>query len=981
MVRRHTVLLKPFTNSDTRLTRRLSSCPTHDCPPHEHLSPLDTAFFLLYDHHSITPRNGISTMDKPFDACKWAPSLPWQPWDKQYPIEKVTSLITSLNQETDTILRFPYDPCHWLRRGKILASLRYPELAAGDGLKAMSLARKLLADLEQRPSFRLGYRMGFWMGDAEPADAAQVEVEREELEECLTHLQRAADKVVSDSLYYLPNYFEGRMIAREYPWMNEDHKVRSDELLNTINREFAISTDDRVDEMFESAPLSSPCPIGSPCIVKRYAFGEGIGARNGADLLGVFASALIFKGETILIDTTRTWGCNGPGSDGTLGNLCSGLGCLDELHPNSANDSVGHDMRWIRDRTGKESAEIITRCKLFFVSVLDGVKHPLDHNLAARLTPTYREKFTTFSLENDIAVMNDFLQQIGIDIFANHNYDTWTYFTIKARVENNSCSDPNTAAVHHLFSLFNHSCEPNVSWFRRTEDHRTMHMVTTQDVSRGEQLFISYDGFMEDKPLEGRRKRFRRWINGPCQCTRCMREEAQARELLGQSFSSSPSGSSGDWDNEEKPRLPEDDFVNATSRLCEDDSDSRLAFGDIKVLVLSCTLHEVWSSQGSVTSGPLLMVDLTGASTLCTLKLPPESFGPVVSMQTTEALVVTRPHPFCLGLLCLRQRVLIAILHTVQRLRDTHSTTASMKRFGVASRGIREGSTSTQANTTASPFDSDRPHSVTASREVESASGLGRTFTAFSPRATFGRCRTSPVQRHSSFIARLNSLRQRYGRNGDRPASPSISQPTDVRLVHRGSPVNYIIAAGSPPQQASNSPDLYIPGRSSSLGFSRFDDLPPSPLASHPVTAEDFHSVASHAADEKHFRCIIHINNVNDYREAELILKGMVAESGGRVLDATHRWPGGFFYSTEGALGENPLEDGAESPRGGHIDITPFDLSEPISFKGIRSGTMRANLVEIPPYAESRLRGKLHSSPEVYKRRTAVEWAADPAPS
>ena len=60
----------------------------------------------------------------------------------------------------------------------------------------------------------------------------------------------------------------------------------------------------------------------------------------------------------------------------------------------------------------------------------------------------------------------------------------------------------------------------------------------------------------------------------------------------------------------------------------------------------------------------------------------------------------------------------------------------------------------------------------------------------------------------------------------------------------------------------------------------------------------------------------------------------------------------------EDALGENPLEDGDEAPHGGKIIITPFNPDVPISFNGVRTGMLRANLVEIPPRAESRGQGK-----------------------
>jgi len=38
---------------------------------------------------------------------------------------------------------------------------------------------------------------------------------------------------------------------------------------------------------------------------------------------------------------------------------------------------------------------------------------------------------------HDLEVLNDCLTQFGVDIFANHAYDTWVLFTVQARVLNN----------------------------------------------------------------------------------------------------------------------------------------------------------------------------------------------------------------------------------------------------------------------------------------------------------------------------------------------------------------------------------------------------------------------------------------------------------------------------------------------------------------------------------------------------------------
>jgi hypothetical protein len=143
------------------------------------------------------------------------------------------------------------------------------------------------------------------------------------------------------------------------------------------------------------------------------------------------------------------------------------------------------------------------------------------------LTPTYGEgAVLDFSLDDDIMIPNTALQQLGIDIFANHHYDTWVLFTMQARVDNNSCGDAMAEWLNPLFSLYNHSCEPNLRWTTQ-EDHRTIVVKAARDLVAEEQLFVGYDASISDQPLEVRRKRLWRWLDGPCCCTRCTREEKE----------------------------------------------------------------------------------------------------------------------------------------------------------------------------------------------------------------------------------------------------------------------------------------------------------------------------------------------------------------------------------------------------------------------------------------------------------------------
>ncbi|CAK4034189.1 wd and tetratricopeptide repeat [Lecanosticta acicola] len=492
-------------------------------------------------------------MDKPFHPDDWEPTRPYEQGETRLDRDTVGALVDLMNRETDTIQRHPYDPSSWLRRSRTLASLRYPELAAGDAHKASLLCRKMMSNLTpQRRGWRVGHRMGFWMrgeeeeGEEEEeeeegcASSSDMDLEHERQREYLMALQQQAEKLLEGNVYLYPEEDEGLCVLRPYPWLREEHTYRSDELVDSLNR-------DLLDP--NSTNGGKSC-----CVLKRYAFGKGVGAREGADLLGVFASRDISRDEVIVVDKSRVWGCNGPGKQGDLRNLFGGVACMDPGHPNTEGESVQQDLRWIRDRCGRRAVEAIVKVRFLMCAIEDGVHHPLDHHLIAALTPTYRkDKFRHFSLDRDIAVPNEALQQFGIDIFANLNWDTWTIFVLMARVENNSWGDPHTAGVNPLFSMFNHSCEPNVKW-RIPEDHRTMTMSTLREVQKGEQLFVTYNGFMADQPLPVRRKTFWRWLDGPCQCSRCLREQNEAKDRDGWSpeWSFSSSGS-GDWVSGEMP--------------------------------------------------------------------------------------------------------------------------------------------------------------------------------------------------------------------------------------------------------------------------------------------------------------------------------------------------------------------------------------------------------------------------------------------
>ncbi|KAK0254437.1 hypothetical protein B0A54_13055 [Friedmanniomyces endolithicus] len=507
-------------------------------------------------------------MDTPFATTDWQPTRPPEPEDVDL-TDRLPTLITTLAAQTKTLYAHPYDPHSWLHRAKTLTELRYPELAVGDAHKALLLCRTLLSRLgEGEGRWELGHRMGFWMMRDEDCEGGGEVLEdgvggvsgdekAGEQERRITDLQSEAWRVEVGNLCKFPEAEEGRFSPRRYPWMRAEHRVRGDALLAVLNEEFAARTGRRGRR-------------SALCEVRRHAFGKsGTDGRDSRDILGVFVTQDLPDGTFLMLDRSKTWGCIGPGPGGSVVNLRGGDGCANPLHLNMASDDAADDLRWVRGRAGVYAADIITLCRFLLCCKKDGVAHPLDHPLIARLTPLYRrQKVRLFSLEADFAIPVAWLQHLGIDVFADPNYDTWVLFEIKARENNNSWSDPLHHCVSPLFSLFNHSCEPNVTW-NTGKDCVTLGIALQKDVKAGEQLFVFYDQYVEDQSLEKRRDRMWRWLEDDCRCSRCVREAAieVARSSAVRDGGVGGSGSGGgdekgslDWDTAEKPVFPEDSW-------------------------------------------------------------------------------------------------------------------------------------------------------------------------------------------------------------------------------------------------------------------------------------------------------------------------------------------------------------------------------------------------------------------------------------
>lgn len=431
---------------------------------------------------------------------------------------KNTLLTTRLQHQSASLLHRPYDPSRWIARSTTLTTLGFPELAVGDAHKATRLCETMIAFLDSRPdeNWSLGSNSGFWMCDESSTTANKDQGGDEQLRTSLYTFKLQASQLQASNFRY-QEHKEGTYIPQEYPWLEAKHRGRSQSVIDDITTDIANTEVKTAD--------------GHPCIaVKRCTFRPGEEDESDSAAMGIFAKCDLRKDTTILVDRTEFFGCNGPGPNNCRANLGGGHGCLHPIHPKIGADEGNYDLRWVRERAGSHAADPLLLCRVLMACAQLNLDSPLDLPAIARLTATYhRQAPKTFRLDREFAIINDALELFGFDIFANQNYDTWVLFTLSARLSNNSWTNPMSVSLNPLFSLFNHSCEPNVNWATQ-KDHGTVVMRVSRDVVAGEQLFVEYDGFEHDKPVEERRERLTRWIDGPCMCSRCVREEQAQRD-------------------------------------------------------------------------------------------------------------------------------------------------------------------------------------------------------------------------------------------------------------------------------------------------------------------------------------------------------------------------------------------------------------------------------------------------------------------
>lgn len=204
---------------------------------------------------------------------------------------------------------------------------------------------------------------------------------------------------------------------------------------------------------------------------------------------------------------------------------------------------VGKDPSII-DAADAMYAQLLLR--VFAMSITQDI-HPLDlpevrylcGNLASS-TSTKSVRNLPFSFEFSILTPIHFLEKMDINIFTqSHRYNTSAINTLYAKFRGVASAKqgpnllPEVAAVHPLWCLANHSCDPNVSWewngsmkfWAREERVAWLGKTETAKVGiqAGQEILSHYCDVR--MPVKERRDWASGALGGECQCERCLWEE------------------------------------------------------------------------------------------------------------------------------------------------------------------------------------------------------------------------------------------------------------------------------------------------------------------------------------------------------------------------------------------------------------------------------------------------------------------------
>lgn len=158
-------------------------------------------------------------------------------------------------------------------------------------------------------------------------------------------------------------------------------------------------------------------------------------------------------------------------------------------------------------------------------------------------------KSLPFNFESNIRLPFHILEKMDIDLFANQQYDVWVFNTLYAKFRGTASArlsglggrarGPEVSAVHPMWCIANHSCDPNVSWeWGANIEFKTREERVVWKGPHGERIEKNQAGIAKDEevlnhycdvdiPVSERREWARGALGGNCQCERCKWEAGE----------------------------------------------------------------------------------------------------------------------------------------------------------------------------------------------------------------------------------------------------------------------------------------------------------------------------------------------------------------------------------------------------------------------------------------------------------------------
>ena len=330
----------------------------------------------------------------------------------------------------------------------------------------------------------------------------------------------------------------GHILSQSYPWMDAKLFARGADVTAAVQHNFHLASWGQCK--LEQSLVREGMPIGDR-------------SERFSDVLGVTATKDLMRNEMLLVDHTAVSAVDDPlhrctcccgilTANFTILQCCSARCCsrycADRALATYHLAVCGKDLSRFENAytknlaTPAKAADDLLLLRVLACAVQHSSTHPLNTPFVKQLTAMYDgKKHQPFDCETNIIGTFKMLTSLGIDIFANHNFDTWVLQSLRARIGNNSREysiDGHThIAINPLYSFFNHSCDPNIKWEDDGATHSsTSRMYSVRSVSEGEERFINYREELFDEPVSVRREMLREWLASDCQCDRCVDEEA-----------------------------------------------------------------------------------------------------------------------------------------------------------------------------------------------------------------------------------------------------------------------------------------------------------------------------------------------------------------------------------------------------------------------------------------------------------------------